>query len=42
MSAFSKTYNRDHNMLKLFDILPAFSFATSEASLTTCNPVQVK
>ena len=30
MSAISETYNRAHNILELMDILPNFSFTTSE------------
>ena len=38
MIVSSEAYNRGHNILKLFDILPCFSFAKSEMSLTTCKP----
>ena len=39
MSLTSEAYNRGHNILKLFDILPFFSFAESEMFLTTCKPI---
>ena len=31
MSAFSETYNRDHNILELVDVLPNVSFTTKWA-----------
>ena len=33
MSAFSESYNRAHNILKLLGILPNVSFTTSEMEL---------